>query len=37
VSKKKAIEIAIRIYALYLLVQIPVALWGILSIFSFDS
>ena len=36
-SKKKAIEIAVRIYALYLLVQIPMALLGILPVFSLDN
>ena len=35
-DKKKAIEIAARIYGLYLLVQIPLALTGLFSVFSID-
>ena len=36
-NKKTFIEIAIRVYALYLLVQIPFALRGIVSAFSMDQ
>ena len=36
-DKKKLIEIAVRIYALYLLIQIPIALWAIVSVFAVDT
>jgi hypothetical protein len=36
-KKRSIIEIAIRIYALYLITQIPMALWGIVSVFSMDT
>jgi len=35
-TKRHIIEIAIRIYALYLLVQIPMSVWGIGSVFLMD-
>ena len=35
-SKRSIVEIAIRIYALYLFTQVPMGLWGIISIFSMD-
>jgi hypothetical protein len=36
-SKRSIIEIGIRIYALYLITQVPMALWAILSVFSIDT
>ena len=35
-SKRSIIEIAIRIYALYLIIQVPLLLWGVVSVFSTD-
>jgi hypothetical protein len=35
-NKRSIIEIAIRIYALYLIIQVPLLLWGIVSVFSTD-
>ena len=36
-NKRSIIEIAIRIYALYLIIQVPMLLWGIVSVFSMDT
>lgn len=36
-NKKNIVEIVIRIYALYLLVMIPMSIWGIISVFSMDN
>ncbi len=36
-NKRSIIEIAIRIYALYLITQVPMMLWGIVSVFSVDT
>jgi hypothetical protein len=36
-NKRSIIEIVIRIYALYLIIQVPMLLWGIVSVFSMDT
>ena len=36
-NKRSIIEIAIRIYALYLIIQVPMLVWGIVSVFSMDT
>jgi hypothetical protein len=36
-NKRSIIEIAIRIYALYLIIQVPMLLWGIVSVLSMDT
>ncbi|MCP4632014.1 MAG: hypothetical protein GY855_03735 [candidate division Zixibacteria bacterium] len=36
-NKKVLIETAIRIYALYILVEIPMALWGLVTVFAVDQ
>ena len=36
-DKEKIVEIAARIYGLYLLVKIPIALWGIISVFAMNQ
>ncbi len=36
-NKRSIMEIVIRIYALYLLIQVPMLLWGVVSVFSMDT
>ena len=36
-NRRSIIEIAIRIYALYMITQVPMVLWGIVSVFSIDT
>ena len=36
-DKEKIIEIAARIYGLYLLAKIPLALWGLISVFAMNQ
>jgi hypothetical protein len=36
-NKRSIIEIAIRIYALYLITQVPMVLWGIVPVFAMDT